>query len=112
MNKERRRNTRLVVEIDAEVLINGKRAGLVTDLSEAGLFVETSAHIETGNFAVIKFSSQTIMFGATVRRVTGRGFGAEFGYMNAAHREVISRLLQEKGRVNVVLPHLLIYHGD
>ena len=105
MSKERRRHVRVTVEIDVEisVQINRKHMGLVTDITEAGLFVETTKHVEEGDFIVIKFSGKKIMFGATVCRVvTGKGFGAKFGSMNEAHREAISKYRSPKTeQVNV-----------
>jgi hypothetical protein len=104
MTDERRRYSRVTVEIDVEVSvqINRKCAGRVTDISESGLFVESSKHVEQGDFVVMKFTGQKILFGAIVRRVlTGRGFGAEFGRMNEVHRETISRYLKEDVRATV-----------
>jgi len=95
MKNERRRYMRVSVEVDVDVSvqISKKHSGHVTDISEAGLFVETSNQLEEGSFVVIKFSGQKIMFGATVCRLAANGFGAEFGSMNEAHREVISRFI-------------------
>ncbi|MGO9378889.1 MAG: PilZ domain-containing protein [Dissulfurispiraceae bacterium] len=95
MKNEGRRHSRVAVEVDVDVSvqISKKHSGHVTDISEAGLFVETSNHVEEGSFVVIKFTGHKIMFGATVRRVAVNGFGAEFGSMNEAHREVISRFV-------------------
>ena len=103
MNNERRRHARVTVEADVEVSvqINKKHCGRVTDISEAGLFVETSDHVEKGNFVVIRFAGHKIMFSAVVRRVTENGFGAEFGSMTDAHREVISRFIPKPKRARV-----------
>jgi CheY-like chemotaxis protein len=105
MNNERRRHTRVAVEVDVDVSVqlNKKHCGRVTDISEAGLFVETDNHVEKSNFVVIKFSGERIMFGATVRRVVETGFGAEFGSMNDAHRKVISRFIPEPKKAKVSL---------
>jgi|GEM_PF-1578401 hypothetical protein len=103
MKNERRRNTRVNVEVDVEVSvqINKKHSGRVSDISEAGLFVETSEHLTKGSFVVIRFSGQNIMFGATVCRVAENGFGVEFGSMNDAHREVISRIIPKSHQAQV-----------
>lgn len=95
MKSERRQHKRVAVEVDVEVLVHvdKKRAGLVTDISETGLFVQTIKHVEVGNFVVIKFSGQQVMFGATVHRVTENGFGAKFGGINDAHRDAIASFL-------------------
>ncbi len=104
MKNERRRHTRVAVEVNVEVSvqINKKHEGRVTDISETGLFVETNKHTEEGSFVIIKFSGQNIMFGATVRRVTANGFGAEFGSMNEAHRKVISSFIPKAKRAKVL----------
>lgn len=117
MSKERRRHLRIVVEIDVEVSvqINKKDIGKVVDLSESGLFVETGMHVEMNNFVVIKLSGETIMFGATVRRVTGKGFGAEFGCMTDSHRDAISNFHLKSGKADVAstepLPTIMLI-GD
>jgi hypothetical protein len=101
--KKERRHTRVAVEGDVEmsVQIDRNYRGRVTDISEAGLFVETGSHVEEGNFIVIEFFGETIMFGATVRRVVENGFGAEFGSMDDAHREVISRFIPKPRQARV-----------
>jgi hypothetical protein len=103
MKNEKRRHTRVNVEVDVEVSvqINKKHGGRVTDISETGLFVETSQHLTKGSFVVIRFSGQNIMFGATVRRVAENGFGVEFGSMNDARREVISSIIPKSHQAKV-----------
>jgi CheY-like chemotaxis protein len=105
MKTERRRHVRVAVEVDVDVSvqINKTHCGRVTDISETGLFVEPDNHVEKGNFVVIRFYGQKIMFGATVRRVAENGFGAEFGSMNDAHREVISRFIPKPKQAKVSL---------
>ncbi|MGO9379038.1 MAG: PilZ domain-containing protein [Dissulfurispiraceae bacterium] len=107
MKNERRQHTRVTVEVDVEVSvqIDKNHRGRITDISEAGLFVETRNHVEEGSFIVIEFLGEIIMFGATVRRVAANGFGAEFGSMNKAHREVISRFIPrpQLARVSLVI---------
>ena len=105
MQPERRRHARVAVEVDVEVSvqINKTHCGRVTDISETGLFVEPGNHVEKGNFVVIRFHGQKIMFGATVRRVAENGFGAEFGSMHDAHREVISRFIRKPKQAKVSL---------
>ncbi|MGO9952014.1 MAG: PilZ domain-containing protein [Dissulfurispiraceae bacterium] len=103
MNSERRRHARVDVDVDVEVSVqlNKKHYGRVTNVSEAGLFVETSNHVELGDFVVLSLSDQKIMFSATVRRVVANGFGAEFGSMSDAHREVISRFIPKPEQAKV-----------
>lgn len=107
MTSERRRHVRVAVEVDVDVSvqINKKHCGRITDISEAGFFAKPCNHIEVGSFVVIRFTGQKIMFGATVRRVTQDGYGAEFGSMTDAHREVISRYLPvpEQAKVSLAL---------
>lgn len=118
MKDERRRHERVAVEVDVEVSvqINKKHCGRVTDISEAGLFAETDDHVEAGNFVVIRFSGQQVMFGATVRRVAENGFGAEFGSMNDTHREVISKFIpkpkQAKVSMAVQMPTVMLLCDD
>jgi len=103
MKDERRRYARVAVEVDVEVSvqINKKHYGQITDISEAGIFVETGNHVEVGDFIVIRFSDQKIMFSATVRRVTENGFGASFGSMNDAHREAIIRFIPKPEQITL-----------
>jgi len=105
MENERRRYRRVAVDVDVDVSVqvNKKLCGRATDLSEAGIFVETALGVEKGNFVVIRFSGEKIMFGATVRRVTEKGFGAEFGAINDAHRQVISRFIPNPKQAKVSL---------
>jgi len=105
MQTERRRHARVAVEVDVDVSvqINKTHCGRVTDISEIGLFVEPGNHVKKDNFVVIRFYGEKIMFGATVRRVAENGFGAEFGSMNDAHREVISRFIPKPKQAKVSL---------
>ena len=101
--KNERRHTRVAVERDVEVSVQIDRnyRGRVTDISEAGLFVETGSNVEKGNFIVIEFLGEIIMFGATVRRVVENGFGVEFGSMDDAQRDVISRFIPKPNQAEV-----------
>ena len=103
MTDERRRYARVSIELDVEVSvqINKKHHGHITDISEAGIFVETSNHVEVGDFIVVRFADQKIMFSATVRRITENGFGAEFGSLNDAHREAILSFIPKPEQIKV-----------
>lgn len=105
MQTERRRHARVAVEVDVDVSvqIDKTHCGRVTDISETGLFVEPGNYVKKDDFVVIRFYSEKIMFGATVRRVAENGFGAEFGSMNDAHREVISRFIPKPKQAKVSL---------
>ncbi|MGO9379679.1 MAG: PilZ domain-containing protein [Dissulfurispiraceae bacterium] len=105
MKNERRRHTRVAVEVDVEVSVQiyKKCCGRVTDISETGFFAESGSNVAKGSFVVIKLSGQKIMIGATVHRVAENGFGAEFGSMNDARREVISSYLPKPDHAKVSL---------
>ena len=107
MNKERRRYTRVpvAVDVDVSVQIDKKHRGRVTDISEAGLFIEPVIMWRRAIFFVIQFIGEIIMFGATVCRIAANGFGAEFGTMNDVHREVISRYIPMTKQAKVSLIH-------
>ncbi len=103
MKNERRRYLRVSVElnVDVSVQIDRKYGGRVTDISEAGLFVETNMRVAQGSFVLIRFYNPTILFGITVRRVAANGFGAEFGSMSNSHREAISTFLRINNQATV-----------
>ncbi len=103
MENERRRYARVAVEVDVELSlqIGRKISGRVTDISEAGIFVESDAKVEIGDIVVIRFSGQRTMFGAAVRRLAEKGFGAEFGHLGDAHHEIISRFIPKPERTMI-----------
>jgi hypothetical protein len=105
MQTERRRHARVSVDIDVEVSvqISKKLKGRVTDMSEAGLFVTPGDNIEKGNFVVVRFTGHNMMFGAVVRRVVENGFGAEFGSMSIAHRDILLKFIPRPDLAKVSL---------
>ncbi len=103
MRDEKRRYLRVSVDVNADVWvqIEKKFKGRVTNISEAGLFVETAMQVQLGSFVLIKLSNPEFIFGMTVRQVARNGFGAEFGSMSSAHREGISTLVKKQKQATV-----------
>jgi len=103
MGAERRRYARIAVDIDVEISVQIDKKGnaKVVNISKSDLFLEADLHVNVGNLIVIKLPGQEIMIGASVRRITATGFGAEFGRMSDKHREALSACLTKTGRTEV-----------
>jgi len=99
MTVEKRRHKRMQVSLP--ITINRSLKAHVVDLSESGVFVETTEPMGTGAALVIQFDEddREMRFGAIVRqsnRKKGRvyGFGAEFWSMTPDHKEFVRALIE------------------
>jgi len=117
--EEKRRHRR--VQLNVPVTINRSVTARVVDLSESGVFVETSEPIEKGAALVIQFKEGAVrmVFGAIVRQSNRKkggvyGFGAELGSLTPDHKEFVSAIIENvvKGNPRSEAPVILLIDGD
>jgi hypothetical protein len=103
------------------ITINRSLKARVVDLSESGVFVETTEPMGIGTALVIQFDEgdREMLFGAVVRQSNRKkrrvyGLSAEFGSLTSDHKEFVRALIETISEIKSgnEAPVILMIDGD